>query len=313
MADIRVLIADDHAVVRHGLRLFLDLQEGISVVGEASDGGEAVAQAEALEPDVVLMDLVMPRMDGVEAARRVKAARPATKVLVLTSFADDDKLVPVIEAGASGYVMKDVAPEQLADAVRRIHRGEPYLHPDVARRLLELMAEGRREPQGTVTILFTDIEESTPIVERLGDRAALDVFRDHDRILRAALAAHGGVEVTHTGDGLMAAFPSARRAVACAVAMQRALAEHNLWNRDVPVRVRMGLNTGDVIAEEHRYFGEAVFIAARVSESARGGQILVSEATKALGAADGLRFVELGEHELKGIRSPQRLYEVAWE
>ncbi len=313
MADkIRVLIVDDHAVVRHGLKLFLDLQDDIAVVGEAEDGAEAVDKAKAQLPDVVLMDLVMPGLDGIQATRSVKEACPQTRVLVLTSFADDEKLFPALRAGAAGYLMKDVAPEQLAEAVRTVYRGEPLLHPDIARRLMRQSAEARRQPEGTVTILFTDIERSTAIVQELGDEGARAVFREHDSLLRDVVESHGGTEVKQQGDGFMIAFSSARRAVLCAIGMQRAISRPNQGRPQVAVRVRIGLNTGETIAEEQDYFGEAVILASRIAGKAQGGQILVSELTKALVGASGVRFVDCGQHELKGLRGGHRLFEVVW-
>ena len=140
---IRVLIVDDHAVVREGLRTFLELQDGIEVVGEASDGTEALAQAEQLEPDVVLMDLVMPRLDGVGAMRQLRERSPQIRVIVLTSFLDDDRLLPAIQAGAAGYLLKDVEPTELAQAVRTASAGQAMLNPAVASRLVEAIAENR--------------------------------------------------------------------------------------------------------------------------------------------------------------------------
>ena len=134
---IRVLIADDHAVVRQGLRTFLELQEDIEVAGEAADGEEALAQATALEPDVVLMDLVMPRLAGVAAIERLRAAGSTARVIVLTSFLDEDKVLPAVRAGAAGYLLKDVEPAQLVDAIRTVDRGEALLHPAVAARVLQ--------------------------------------------------------------------------------------------------------------------------------------------------------------------------------
>jgi NarL family two-component system response regulator LiaR len=134
---IGVLIADDHAVVRQGLRTFLELQADIEVVGEAADGEEALAQAAALQPDVVLMDLVMPRLAGVEAIERLRASGSAARVIVLTSFLDEDKVLPAVRAGAAGYLLKDVAPAQLVDAIRTVDRGEALLHPAVAARVLQ--------------------------------------------------------------------------------------------------------------------------------------------------------------------------------
>ena len=137
---IRVLLADDHAVVREGLRTFLELQDGIAVVGEAADGEEAVRTARRLTPDVVLMDLVMPRLDGVGAMRELRRTVPGARVIVLTSFADDDRLLPAIRAGAAGYLLKNVDPGELARAVRAAHEGQALLDPAVAARLVEELA-----------------------------------------------------------------------------------------------------------------------------------------------------------------------------
>jgi len=146
---IRVLIADDHAVVRQGLRTFLELQEDIDVVGEAADGVQALQAAAALEPDVVLMDLVMPELDGVAAIERLRETAPATHVLVLTSFLDEDKVLPAIRAGAAGYLLKDVEPAELVRAIRTVDGGESQLHPTVAARVLrELVGEWERTPGG---------------------------------------------------------------------------------------------------------------------------------------------------------------------
>lgn len=137
---IRVLIADDHAVVREGLRSFLELQEGMDVVGEAADGAEAVALAGELHPDVVLMDLVMPNLNGVEAMRQLREQALTPRVIVLTSFLDDDQVLPAIRAGAAGYLLKNVEPQELARAVRAAHAGEALIDPTVAARLVETLA-----------------------------------------------------------------------------------------------------------------------------------------------------------------------------
>ena len=142
---IRVLVVDDHAVVREGLRTFLALQEGIEVVGEATDGEEGIRQAERLRPDVILMDLVMPRLDGVGAMRELRRRLPASRVIVLTSFADDERLLPAIQAGAAGYLLKDVEPRELARAVRAADAGEALLDPTVAARLVDAIAQAPGE------------------------------------------------------------------------------------------------------------------------------------------------------------------------
>ncbi len=148
---IRVVIADDHQVVRQGLRTFLELQNDIEVVGEAGDGVAVVDMVRALGPDVVLMDLMMPRLDGISATRQVVALGLGTRVIALTSFVDDSQVFPAIEAGASSYLLKDVSPDDLVDAIRAAHRGEPRLHPDVARKLMEAMRGERPGAPGGAT------------------------------------------------------------------------------------------------------------------------------------------------------------------
>jgi DNA-binding NarL/FixJ family response regulator len=140
-AAIRVLIVDDHAVVREGLRTFLALQDGIEVIGEAADGREALEQAALLGPDVILMDLVMPGLDGVGAMRALRDTGSAARVIVLTSFTDDDRILPAIQQGAAGYLLKTVAPPELARAVRAAHAGEALLDPSVAARLVDALVQ----------------------------------------------------------------------------------------------------------------------------------------------------------------------------
>ncbi len=133
---IRILIADDHAIVRKGIRALLATERDMEVVGEVGDGAEAVSRAAALEPDVILMDLVMPKMDGIEATRVITEKQPGVRVLVLTSFAADDKVFPAIRAGALGYLLKDSSPAELIQAIRQVYRGEPTLEPSIARKVL---------------------------------------------------------------------------------------------------------------------------------------------------------------------------------
>jgi class 3 adenylate cyclase len=186
--------------------------------------------------------------------------------------------------------IEEILPSALADA------------PSLAR---------HSDERGTVTILFTDIQGSTALAQRLGDEAYHGLLREHNRILREQVARHGGHEVKHTGDGFMVAFSSASRALSCAVDIQKAFAEHN-ETADEPIRVRIGLNAGESIKEAGDYFGTAVILAARIADKAQGGQILVSEVVCTIGGSlAGVEFRDAGRRQLKGI-GRQRVYEVVW-
>jgi DNA-binding NarL/FixJ family response regulator len=143
---IRLLLCDDHEMVRTGLRTFLELQDDMVVVGEAATAEQALALIPRLSPDVVLMDLILPGMPGVEAVRRIRAAHPRVKVVALTSYAGQDSVLPAIRAGVSGYLLKDVGPAELAEALRSVHRGGAPLHPRVAATVLAQVAEPARDP-----------------------------------------------------------------------------------------------------------------------------------------------------------------------
>jgi NarL family two-component system response regulator LiaR len=133
---IRILIVDDHAVVREGLRTLIGTEPGMEVAGEAADGVEAVQKACSLGPDVVLLDMVMPLMDGLESIQKMKRECPEVRILVLTSFSHDDKVFPAIKAGALGYMLKNASPQALLQAIRDVHRGEPTMSPDIASKLM---------------------------------------------------------------------------------------------------------------------------------------------------------------------------------
>jgi NarL family two-component system response regulator LiaR len=167
---IRVLIVDDHAVVRQGLRTFLELQDdpaalAIEVVGEAADGAQAVEQARGLQPDVVLLDLVMPVMGGIEAIPRIIETSPRSRVIILTSFGEEDKLFPAIRAGAQGYLLKDIPPNELVQAVRAAYLGKVQLHPEIARTLMTAVAT--REPPPSAPAMTDDLTERELEVLRL--------------------------------------------------------------------------------------------------------------------------------------------------
>ena len=149
---IRVLVVDDHAVVREGLRALLELQDGIEVAGAAENGEAGVEAATRLRPDVILMDLVMPKLDGVAAMRQLRERLPEARVIVLTSFLDEDKLLPALRAGAAGYLLKNAEPSEVVRAVRTAHAGETLLDPVVAARLVEtLSADDRGDPIDRLT------------------------------------------------------------------------------------------------------------------------------------------------------------------
>jgi class 3 adenylate cyclase len=176
-------------------------------------------------------------------------------------------------------------------------------------------APARAEPPaagGLCTILFTDVEGSTALTHRLGDAKAREVLRNHERIVREALKAHGGSEVKTMGDGFMASFSSATRALECAIAMQRAFAAHSESAKE-PIRVRVGLNAGEPVAEEEDLFGTAVIVAARVAAHAEGGEILASDVVRQLVAGKGFLFSDRGDVVLRGFEDPVRLYEVRWQ
>ena len=186
----------------------------------------------------------------------------------------------------------------------------------VLRAIDEFLSEGEATPgaavpptaTGLVTILFTDMESSTALTQRLGDAKAQELVRTHNAIVREALKAHGGSEIKHTGDGIMASFPSASGALECAVAIQRAFEEQG----DVPLRVRIGLNAGEPVVEEQDLFGTAVQLARRICDHGEAGQILASNVVRELAAGKGFLFSDIGEVVPKGFEDPVRLYEVPW-
>ena len=166
--------------------------------------------------------------------------------------------------------------------------------------------------QAPLTILFTDMEGSTDLTQRLGDAKAQEVLRTHNAIIRDALSAHSGREIKHTGDGIMASFSTASRALEAAIAIQRGFREHNRGNADGAIRVRIGLNAGEPIAEDEDLFGTAVIEAARITAAAQGGQILVANVVRELVKGKDFLFADRGETSLRGFEDPVRLFEVRW-
>ena len=153
---IKVMIADDHPVVRKGIRTLIESEPDMELIGEAVDGANAVELADELDVDIILMDLLMPVKDGIEAIKEIKAKKPDIRILVLTSYADDDKVLPAIRAGALGYLLKVSDPEELVQAIREIYRGEPSLHPSIARKLVLNLSESKHK--APLTELLTERE-----------------------------------------------------------------------------------------------------------------------------------------------------------
>lgn len=173
---IRVLVVDDHTIIRKGVRAVLDLVPDIELAGEAENGRQAVEADRELTPDVVLMDLMMPEMDGIECIRQIRARRPAARILVLTNFAGEDMIFPAIKAGAMGYHLKDSSPEALIDAIRQVSRGVASLHPSIARKLLEEIQSADKRPLSEEPLTQREMEvlrliaqghENREIAERL--------------------------------------------------------------------------------------------------------------------------------------------------
>ena len=173
---IRIFIAEDHAIVRQGLRALLATEADVEVVGEAANGREAVAEVARLRPDVVLMDLVLPEVDGIEATRRITAAWPDVRILVLTSFATDDKVFPAIKAGARGYLLKDSSPDDLVRAIRQVHRGESSLHPSIARKVLQELARGSQRPPTKEPLTPREVEVLRLVARGLGNQQIADAL-----------------------------------------------------------------------------------------------------------------------------------------
>ena len=169
-APIRVLIVDDHLIVRKGIRALLVTERDIEVVGEASDGVEAISKVANLHPDVVLMDLVMPVMDGIEATRQMTGQWPEMAVLVLTSFAADDMVFPAIKAGALGYLLKDSSPEELIEAIRNVNKDEPSLHPSIARKLLDEMSHPTKSTPTSDPLTGRELEVLRMIAQGMSNR-----------------------------------------------------------------------------------------------------------------------------------------------
>ena len=259
---------------------------------EEANFGDSVC---AYVPRIQTPTLVLHRRDDnavhLRAGRRVASLLPKARFQIL----EGDHHLPF--SGNS---------EAVLDAIDAFLGLEPVSTEEAPSRT-------RAHGAAPVTILFTDIEGSTSLTQRLGDAKAQELLSAHTDIVRGALAAHGGDEVKHTGDGIMASFSSVSGALEAAIATQRALARHNLDHPDDQVRVRIGLNMGEPVREREDLFGQAVQLARRICDRAAPGQILASNVVRELVAGKGFLFSDQGETELRGFEDPVRLYEVRWE
>ncbi|MGC9356802.1 MAG: response regulator [Anaerolineae bacterium] len=173
---IRVLVVDDHVIVRKGIRALLATEEGIDVVGEAKDGQAALESIRALCPDVILLDLLMPKLDGIEVTRQAIAENPRAKILVLTSFAADDKVFPAIKAGALGYLLKDTEPETLVRAIHQVHRGESSLSPTIARKVLQELSHPSDRPPTADPLTERELEVLQVVAKGKSNQEIADVL-----------------------------------------------------------------------------------------------------------------------------------------
>lgn len=183
---IRILIADDHDVVLRGLEFYLKTHKDLEIVGTARNGRQALEQVSALRPDVVLMDLVMPEMDGIQATAEIRRLHPETKVLVLTSFMEQDQVVPAIRAGATGYLLKDVQPDELVAAIRATCRGESRLHPAVMERLMAHVTdadEGEAAPPEPLTPRESEVLQL--IARGLSNKEIAGALRIHETTVKS--------------------------------------------------------------------------------------------------------------------------------
>ena len=216
--SIRILIIDDHAIVREGLRGLIEIEQDMQLVGQAASGKEGIEKALELRPDVILMDLLMPEMDGVTAIAEIKAKWQEARVLVLTSFIEDDKVFPAIESGALGYLLKDTQPEELLDAIRGVYRGETMLHPSIAKKIMQ-----RIQQHGEVNKRL----EGPELTERELDVLRLLAHGDGDHEIAEKLFISDRTVHFHVGN-ILSKLHLANRTQAALYAIRKGLAKPDI-------------------------------------------------------------------------------------
>ena len=182
---ITILMADDHAIVRQGLRALINTEPGMTLIDEAKDGVEAALKARQHQPDVILLDMVMPRQDGLETIKQIKSERPDARILVLTSFAEDEKVFPAIKAGALGYILKDSSPDQLLQAIRDVYRGESSLHPTIARKLIMELNQPPSQPLTDEPLTEREVEVLKQVAQGHSNQQIADNLVLSERTVRA--------------------------------------------------------------------------------------------------------------------------------
>ncbi|MGD8405212.1 MAG: response regulator transcription factor [Anaerolineales bacterium] len=216
--NIRILIVDDHAIVREGLRGLIEVEPDMELAGEASSGVEGVEKALTLRPDVILMDLLMPEMDGVTAIKEIKMNWQEARVLVLTSFLEDDKVFPAIESGALGYLLKDTQPDELLDAIRGVHSGETMLHPSIAKKIMQRIQESGEDSKKP---------EGPELTERELDVLKLLAQGDGDRDIAEKLVVSERTVHFHVGN-ILSKLHLANRTQAALYAIRKGLAKPDI-------------------------------------------------------------------------------------
>jgi len=216
--QIRILIVDDHAIVREGLRGLIGIEPDMELVGEAASGQEGVEKALALKPDIILMDLLMPEMDGVTALKEIKDQWQEARILVLTSFLEDDKVFPAIENGALGYLLKDTQPDELLDAIRGVHRGETMLHPSIAKKIMQRIQESSEANKKV---------EGQELTERELDVLRLLAQGDGDREIAEKLVISERTVHFHVGN-ILSKLHLANRTQAALFAIRKGLAKPDI-------------------------------------------------------------------------------------